>query len=125
MIQLMVESDKEKILRGKRIEACIKKTPFSRSEIAEKIGVTTQTLSKWCSGNPIQSENLWALADIVGDDPVYLNTGVKSKYDDLHKLVEQLNEVQYQQVKLFTNTILNARDSGMEFSINFSTQKTP
>ncbi len=120
MIQPMVENDDNKQARGERIEIAITRSGKSQREIAERMGVRPQSISKWFKTGAIQAENLWTLAEITGADVRYLMFGEATPHHELHQLIDLLSPQQAKQVTLFVNTLLGCDDANMEFSLVFS-----
>ncbi len=116
----MVENDSEKMARAQRISEAIKSSGKTQREIADIIGVTPQSISKWTQTGSIQAENLWAFADAIHVDIRYLMFGETSSHGGLHQIIDQLSTQQAKQVALFVNTLLGCDDANMEFSLVFS-----
>lgn len=62
---------------GKRIEKCIKDSPYSAKEVAEEIGVSPQAISKAIHKSSMGKPNLRKIAEFTGADEDELINGKK------------------------------------------------
>lgn len=72
MIQPMVDINTAdyRQSRGKRIADAIDASGKSQREVADLVGVTPQSITKWIRTGNIYIDNLQTLADIIGVVPV-------------------------------------------------------
>jgi len=116
MIQPMVDI---RVGRGKRIHDAILESGKSQREIADLIGVTPQSITKWIKTGKIYVDNLQTLADITEVDMRYLASGVTAKpeisepaarYDTsgLRDIVAQLDTRQAQKLLMCAHAILDS-----------------
>lgn len=122
--------DKDKLSRGQRIAQAIEDSPFNQSQIAARVGVTPQSITKWIKTGNIYSENLHALARITGVDFDYLLYGDKPNrigevaavyrtcHPELHELVDRLDQHKASQLLLCARA-LSQTDKHTDLVIKF------
>ena len=115
--------DFKKQQRGQRILRAIQQSGLPQRRIAERIGVTPQSITKWIRTGNIYVDNLLALAEITGVELRYLLTGESTpainetakKYNtarsELHDSIDQLDEKSTRLLKLCLNAIMESEDN--------------
>lgn len=124
-----------KSARGDRIRAVILESGKSQREVADLVGVTPQSITKWLKTGKIYVDNLQALADATNTDVRYIISGnpkfkieqpeapYYTKHDELHTLLDTLDQQQAQQLMLCIRAILNNGDSDFEINISVGKKK--
>ncbi len=118
--------------RGTRIAEVIKASGKSQREVAELVGVTPQSITKWLRTGNIYIGNLVTLAEIAGVDIRYLiygdpgegkEYGYEIKHAKLQTLVDQLDKKQARKLTLCAHALLECDDSDVEVNITVGAKK--
>lgn len=120
IIQPMVDIEKQK--RGRRIAEAIEHSGKVQREIAELVGVTPQSITKWVKTGNIAMNNLKTLAKVTHVDVRYLLSGNEknaiaesnlhyyTNNNELHELIDTLNRKQIKRLIPIVKTLLDAED---------------
>ncbi len=133
MIQPMVDLYKEK--RGERIADTIENSGKSQRQVADEIGITPQSITKWMKTGLISLDHAAALAEVTGGDLRYLASGkhglkiaephteYQIKHADIHQLLEKLDSNQARLLRLCADALLDAQTSELEVHISIGDKK--
>ncbi len=118
--------------RGTRIAEVIKKSGKSQREVAELVGVTPQSITKWLKTGNIYIGNLVSLAEITGADIRYLiygepgdseDAGYQVKHATLHSLVDKLGEKQARKLSICARAMIDYDEPDIEVNISIDGNK--
>ena len=119
-----------KALRGQRIARAIRDSGYSQREIADLIGVTPQSITKWIKSGNIYIDNLQRLSELTGRDIAYFiamtdnKNGIQepgrtyqTNSEILLDLAQKLSEKQLEKVIVFANALLACESDSIKISV--------